>query len=1359
MDSKKYYLGLDIGTDSVGYAVTDKQYALLKYHGEPMWGVTLFDAAGLNAERRSYRTARRRLARRRQRVCLLQELFAKEIAKVDRQFFIRLQNSRLCKENGEDEGSVFGSTGDYTDAQYHSDYPTVHHLICELMTSDERHDPRLVYLACAWLVSHRGHFLSEIGVDHIGELTDFGKVYADLMEYLSASEDTVIPWAERNPSAEDIGAVLQKKCSVTAKYRALCEVLLGTPKAPKTALGFPYNPEVFLKALCGSTVKAADLFGTDEYSEIESFSLDADDEKLAAIMARLGDNAALLEKMKAVFDWAVLAHSLEGSRSISEAKVKTYERHKSDLADLKRLLHKYAPEQFRAVFRAIGGDNYAAYSGHSKRADRPLLKKTDKEKFSKYIKRVMESLVPDDGDRALVEDIKARLDLRTFLPKQKDTDNRVLPHQLYLWELNEILKHASAYLPFLNETDENGICVSEKIRTIFTFRIPYYVGPLNPYCKEHAWAVFRPGKEGRILPWNFSDTVDEDASEAEFIRRMTNKCTYLPAEDVLPKDSLLYHRFEVLNEINNLKIDGVGISVETKQNIYNDLFMTRRKVTVKNIRDYLIGNGVMRKDQVLSGIDETVKSDLKPWLDFRRLMESGALTVQQVESIIERRTYSEERPRFVKWLREKFAFLPEEDLVYISKLNYKDFGRLSRAFLDGLDGVDKTGGTGEAYTVISAMWNTNCNLMELLSGRFTYQETVEQMQRDYYSGRALTLNERLDEMYISNAVKRPVIRSLEIVKEAVKALGTPPEKIFVEMARGGTPEQKGKRTKSRKEQILELYDACDRDVRFLRQQLADLGEEADSRLQGDRLFLYFMQLGKCMYSGENIDICKLGDATYNIEHIYPRAYVKDDSVLNNEVLVKSELNGQKSDDYPIQADIRHSMADFWSNLRQNGLITEEKYRRLTRSTPFTAEEKLGFINRQLTETTQSTKAVATLLREFYPSTEVVYVKARLTSEFRQQFHLLKSRTFNDLHHAKDAYLNIVTGNVYDMKFLRPWFRVDAKYSLKTETVFTQPLICGEETVWDGERMLSSVKQTVGKNVAHMTKYAFCRHGGFFDQMPVKAAPELVPLKKGLPTEKYGGYNKPTVTFFALVKYRVGKKSDIMVMPVELLYKDEFLAGGPSAELYAKKQIGSIVGKAVEEVSFPLGMRILKINTVLSLDGFRVCIAGSAGGGKQILVSPLMPFAADRATETYMKRLEAMVEKANNRAGYIYHAEYDKVTPQENLKLYDLYIEKLEKSIYRKRPNGPLRTLQNGREKFVSLSPVEQAKALLNIHQVFGRVSGGCDLESVGGCKTEASIKISANLSNWKKAYSDVRIVDTSASGLWEKRSDNLLELL
>ena len=67
MQKGKYYLGLDIGTDSIGYAAADTDYGLLRYKGEQVWGVHLFEEASLNTERRAFRTARRRLDRRQRR--------------------------------------------------------------------------------------------------------------------------------------------------------------------------------------------------------------------------------------------------------------------------------------------------------------------------------------------------------------------------------------------------------------------------------------------------------------------------------------------------------------------------------------------------------------------------------------------------------------------------------------------------------------------------------------------------------------------------------------------------------------------------------------------------------------------------------------------------------------------------------------------------------------------------------------------------------------------------------------------------------------------------------------------------------------------------------------------------------------------------------------------------------------------------------------------------------------------------------------------------------------------------------------------------------------------------------------------
>lgn len=172
-----------------------------------MWGVTLFEAANLNTERRSFRSARRRLDRKQQRVSLLQELFASEISGIDEKLFVRLKESALYREDAVSKYSVFDDK-DYSDIEFHKQYPTIHHLIDDLMYSDGKHDIRLIYLACAWLVAHRGHFLNEVSKDSISELTDFTNVADNFLSYF-ADNEYAIPWdKDKNAEAEK---VLRKK--------------------------------------------------------------------------------------------------------------------------------------------------------------------------------------------------------------------------------------------------------------------------------------------------------------------------------------------------------------------------------------------------------------------------------------------------------------------------------------------------------------------------------------------------------------------------------------------------------------------------------------------------------------------------------------------------------------------------------------------------------------------------------------------------------------------------------------------------------------------------------------------------------------------------------------------------------------------------------------------------------------------------------------------------------------------------------------------------------------------------------------------------------------------------------------------
>lgn len=521
-----------------------------------------------------------------------------------------------------------------------------------------------------------------------------------------------------------------------------------------------------------------------------------------------------------------------------------------------------------------------------------------------------------------------------------------------------------------------------------------------------------------------------------------------------------------------------------------------------------------------------------------------------------------------------------------------------------------------------------------------------------------------------------------------------------------------------------------------------------------------------MYSGETIDIERIKSDTYvNVDHIYPQAYVKDDS-LNNKVLVKSELNGLKSDKYPINSEIRKKMFPIWKSYRERGLISEEKFYRLTRQNGFSQEEKQGFINRQLVETRQSTKAITEVLKSKFPDTEIVYVKAGLAADFKHEYGIVKSRLINDLHHAKDAYLNIVCGNVYHTKFTKKFFMKHDEYSIKTSTVYKKPIVVDGECIWNGEESIAFVKKVLSKNNIHYTRYAFCRNGGLFDQMPVTKKEGLIPRKMELDTTKYGGYNKSTASFFIFAKYTEKakkEKTDIMLVPIDLMVANKVLSDETFAIEYICGEIAEISNKKKEEIiniSFPYRLRPIKINTRFSFDGFEACVTGKANGGQIIGLSSLMSLKLSSDDEKYIKKIDNYINKKKVNKKLIIDVAYDKICEESNKLLYLNLLNKLQSSIYQNVFGNQIGVIEDGLEKFLLLTKEEQCTVLFNIISLFktGRGSG-CDLTLIGGKKQAAVYNIGSKVSNWVKTYKCVKIIDESPSGIFRTESDNILEWL
>ena len=224
-------------------------------------------------------------------------------------------------------------------------------------------------------------------------------------------------------------------------------------------------------------------------------------------------------------------------------------------------------------------------------------------------------------------------------------------------------------------------------------------------------------------------------------------------------------------------------------------------------------------------------------------IECIALTDSEVEEIIKWLTIFSEGGNIVNEKIKK-AYgdkLSAADISRISKLRYSGWGRLSEKFLAGIESVDRR--TGELKTIISMMWSSQNNLMELLSADYEFSSLIESPAEigklDYSI---------VDELAVSPSVKRQIWQTLRIIDEIEHIMGHSPSKVFVEVTRSRGEK---KATISRKNDIAAKLRNCrEPETKALLEAIESFDDSIISRR--DKLYLYFTQLGKCMYTGTPI---------------------------------------------------------------------------------------------------------------------------------------------------------------------------------------------------------------------------------------------------------------------------------------------------------------------------------------------------------------------------------------------------------------------------------------------------------------------------------------------------------------------------
>lgn len=1132
---ERYHIGLDIGTSSIGWAVIGDDFKIKRKKGKNLIGTRLFKEGNTAAERRGFRTQRRRLNRRKWRLKLLEEIFDPYMAEVDEYFFARLKESNLSPKDSNKKylGSLLFP--DVSDSNFYDKYPTIYHLRRDLMEKDKKFDLREIYLAIHHIVKYRGNFLEKVPAKNYKNsgasigflLEEVNSLYKDII----GDESVVILNSGKFEDVEKI--ILDEENRNLDKQKSVGKLLVEDKKKKNIVTAFS-------KAIFGYKFNIEDLLliENDEKNKL-TFNDENIDDIFNELSHSLNDNQMdLLTKTREIYFKFKLNMIVPTGYTLSESMIEKYEMHKAHLKMYKEFINTLNTKD-----RKILKNAYSDYINNEK-----AKAANAQENFYKTVKKTIK-----DNNSDTAKKIIGLIDEGNFMPKQRTGENGVIPHQLHQIELDRIIENQAKYYPWLaeeNPVEKNRKFAKYKLDELVTFRVPYYVGPLvdktesNKNEKETKFAWMVRKAKGTITPWNFENLVDRTESANRFIKRMTSKDTYIIGEDVLPASSLLYEKFKVLNELNNIKVNKKKLDVEQKQHVYLDLFTTRKNVTKDNLATSLNCDAGS-----ITGLSDNEKfnSSLSSYIDLKAILGNvvdDCNKNEDLEKIIEYSTIFEDGNIYKEKLSE-ISWLTDEQIEKLSNIHFKGWGRLSKKLLTQI-----TNENGER--IIDALWNTSNNFIQIISDE-SIQAKLAEINGEYAD--KSNLEDILDEAYTSPQNKKAIRQVMKVVEDIEKAMKCKPTSIAIEFTRR---KGKSKLTNTRYKKISEAYEKIT-DELISEYELGKLQSKLDSKANNmrDIYYLYFMQLGRDMYTGEKINIDELHQY-YDIDHIFPRSFIKDNS-LNNRVLTRKEINNNEKADRTAADLYAVKMGDFWRKLRKQGLITEKKYKNLlTRTDSIDKYTKQSFIKRQLVETSQVVKMAANILQDKYSNTKIIEVRARLNSDLRKEYELIKNREVNDYHHAIDGYLTIFIGQYLYKTYpkLRSYFvyddfkKLDSNYlkhmdkfnfiwkleDKKAEDVYDN---VNNEFILNVPKMKDYIQKIYNYKYMLVSKEVTTESGAFYKETKYKAGGmNLIPIKQNKPINIYGGYKEKRNSYMMLVKIKKKKETIYKIVGIPRLLSDE-----------------------------------------------------------------------------------------------------------------------------------------------------------------------------------------------------------------------------
>lgn len=621
---------------------------------------------------------------------------------------------------------------------------------------------------------------------------------------------------------------------------------------------------------------------------------------------------------------------------------------------------------------------------------------------------------------------KYRGNMTVDIDGEKVILSNVFTTSAYEKEIREILKKQQETYAFLSND-----FIDSYIK-IFTRKREYYVGPGNEKSRTDY---------GKYTTKINSET-GQYITEKNIFEKLIGRCSVYPEFTRAAGATYTAQEFNLLNDLNNLTINGRKFEKIEKEQIINEV-KTANSVNMRKIIQKVVGE----KIEMLTGAridknDKEIFHHFEQYNLFRKAFEKkgwdiSELSRDELDTIGNILTLNTEKEAILEaFSRERFKISSDkiECLIETRKKNTAMFSKWQSFSLKIM------------LELIPELYHQPKNQMQLLTDMGVFKT-----KKDKFSNCDYIPYETLVENIYNPVVSRSIRITVKVLNALLKKYGNP-EQVIIEMPRDKNEDDMKKRIKESqsknekeivmiKKKILQEYGIQITDEHFRNQKKLVL-----------KLKLWNEQGGICLYSGKPISIDDLinNPSLFEIDHIIPKSISFDDS-RTNKVLVYHIENQEKGNRTPylyLNSLSKHrTYREFEANvveLYKNKSISKTKRDKLLFMEDITKVDVLkGFISRNINDTRYASRVVLNILQSFFgtkcSNTSVRVVRGSFTHQIRTAIHLEKDREESYEHHAVDAMLICYS----QMGF-------DAYHSIQTDCIDFETGEIIDQNKWDAE---------------------------------------------------------------------------------------------------------------------------------------------------------------------------------------------------------------------------------------------------------------------------------------------------------------------